>query len=127
MEELTRQQLIAENAPGGKHNPAKPIGPADEDGAWWLERSRFGDKARVKVKVDWVDGKPVFGDTEYHIYRQQIHRKSGAYGDVVKGQGVPEYVTSVWGQEAMRAAMRAAKKEGHRVFQLTTRLDGDNA
>lgn len=126
MEKLTRQQLIADHAPGGKHNPAKPLGPAGPD-AWWLERNRFGNKAKVKVKVTWEDGKPIFGDTEYHIYRQQIHRKRGAYGDVVKGKGLPEYITSVWGQEAMKAAMAAAKKEGHRVFQLTTRLDGEDA
>lgn len=117
-------ELLTKHAPGGGNYRVRPIGPADPDGSsWWLEHNRFGNRNKLRQRITWEDGVPVFGDIEYHIYRQQIHRKRGTYGDVVKGKGIPEYITTVWGQDAMKAALAAAKQQGHRVYQTTTRID----
>lgn len=124
MEQLTRQKLIADHAPGGKHNPAKPIGPA-EDGAWWLERNRFGTKTKLKIKVSWEGEKPIFGDIEYHIYRQPLVTTRGVYGKVANPEGLPELMESVWGHKELTRALKQHRMAGHRVFQLTVRLDGE--
>lgn len=112
MDQLSLTKLLAENAPGGKYNRAKVLYPG-KDGTWWMGRNRFGRITKERYQVTWKDGLPVFGDVEYHIYRQR------------EGE-MPELVESVWGAAELRRVSEEVAEPGARIHQTTTKMDGSS-